>query len=512
MVMKSSMFWIAIVLIAQRIDAFSLSSSSTTTRPTTKLAAQNSGSCDVAIFGGGFGGLYTALAISREARLRKRDDLVIKLIDPSDEFVFLPLLYDLTVGTATEAEVCPRYSDLLQGTGIEHVKGSLRSLSGQQAVLTTSTDDVLQFRSAVISVGASPESILQAVPGASEFAQPFYTRVDAIKTKRLLSKLEQKGGELKIAVVGGGFGGVELAASVQRRIPGAEVTLLSKGPPMARTRAEGLVNQALMKLGVKIEDTTVDAIEQDVDGDGRYTIKRTGKEETREQWDAVLWTAGSRPSDPVCNGVDGLKLSDSGRLAIDSTLRCLSVDGGARAMIWSIGDCSEIVDVKDQPAVPKTAQAAMQQSDVVASNLISQLVGGSNQKEKEFVFQDLGSMLMLGGPNAAVLAPKEGSMLAPLFGPVLDTLEFTLGAADDLIAELPVVKELSGTAGLSLGSHGLGVDSGVAPGTLAGTITGAARRAVYAARMPTNQQRAVSVISAALSTAVALAKEASDRK
>lgn len=55
-------------------------------------------SCDVAIMGGGFGGLYTALALSEKAR-SKGEILDIVLVDPSDRFVFLPLLYDLVVGT-----------------------------------------------------------------------------------------------------------------------------------------------------------------------------------------------------------------------------------------------------------------------------------------------------------------------------------------------------------------------------------------------------------------------------
>jgi hypothetical protein len=65
--------------------------------------------------------------------------------------------------------------------------------------------------------------------------------------------------------------------------------------------------------------------------------------------------------------------------------------------------------------------------------------------------------------------------------------------------------------GLSLGGYGLGVDADIAPGTLAGTLGGAARRAVYAARMPTNRQRAYAATSAAIYTATALAKEASNQ-
>ena len=101
---------------------------------------------------------------------------------------------------------------------------------------------------------------------------------------------------------------------------------------------------------------------------------------------------------------------------------------------------------------------------------------------------------------------------------MLDTTARALRVADDMMGSassrgpallgLPTADEL----GLSLGGHGLGVpDNASSSGTLAGTLSGAARRAVYAVRMPTNQQKAVSLVSAAIATAAALAKEAAER-
>lgn len=128
-------------------------------------------------------------------------------------------------------------------------------------------------------------------------------------------------------------------------------------------------------------------------------------------------------------------------------------------------------------------------------------------------------MLTLGGPNAAVLAPGEKAMLGPIFTTALDATRVGLGIADSLFAQVsqspagqksgvgPVVEKL----GLSLGGYGLGVDDDSSPGTLSGTLSGAARRAIYALRMPTNRQRAKSAVLGALSTASALTKEVSDQ-
>jgi NADH:ubiquinone reductase (non-electrogenic) len=533
--MRLFSFLIHLVGLASVVNAFLPSSPSH--RPKSVMYANKKDNCDVAVFGGGFGGLYTALAISREARAKGRK-LDVALVVPSDQFVFLPLLYDLTMGTASEAEVCPYYRDMLADTGVRQVKASFDCFASPDlysANLTTTTTQeacALSFRACVVAVGATPESILASVPGASQYVQPFYTQENAQETRALLTRLESevKGGSSpRIAIVGGGYGGVELAACVKRKLPEGSVSLLTRGAPMKGTTAEPLVDKALSRLGVNVEVCSVKAIER-VDESETVKIKRSnmgdeGPEmEDDQPWDAVLWTAGSGPDYPVSKTMIGLEQVASGRIAVDSTLRCVwKKEGDAMARIgqppvWALGDCSEIIDTKDQPAVPKTAQAAMQQAETVASNVFAELQG--RDASKSFQYQDLGSMLTLGGPNAAVLGPREGSPLAPLFTSLLDTARVGLGLADEVLVQLSkspaaekagLTSEMVEKLGLSLGGYGLGVDADTAPGTLAGTLSGAARRAVYAARMPTNRQRAFAAASAAISTGAALAKEASEQ-
>lgn len=64
--------------------------------------AVGSGKPKVVIAGGGFGGLYSALRLAELARpaLHAEPAVDITLVDRSDRFVFLPLLYELAVGEA----------------------------------------------------------------------------------------------------------------------------------------------------------------------------------------------------------------------------------------------------------------------------------------------------------------------------------------------------------------------------------------------------------------------------
>lgn len=568
----------------------SKSSPSSSCSSTAILAATVYDQCDVAIVGGGFGGLYTALALDRMLQKSPRDllrKLDIALIDPSDDFVFLPLLYDLTMGTASTREVCPSYEELLEGTNIRHVKASLDGILD-----TTASDDgsnrigtigsgglpcrTLQLSSsnkgsqdtirlsfdkaAVLSVGATPQSILEKVKGATDFTQPFYTQTDAVDTRDALFRLEQKirrrkaaakptteVAKPKVAIVGGGYGGVELAACVARRLgTDANVSLLTRGPPMKGTRAESLVEQALNTLNVNIELCSVDAIEpvpsQQVtttttttttmsSGKKQYCdpvrIRRSaldGKEidvSNDEQWDIVFWTAGSMAADPVPNGMAELSMTASGRLAVNDKLQCKwnitslpDVVLPARLPpIFALGDCADIVPTP-QPNVPKTAQAAIQQADIVAFNILATL---QNQPARLFTFQDLGTVLNLGGPNGAVLGPQEDAQLSSVLIPLLDTARAGLNVADTVFDAIlnapttnPTSREVVERLGLSLGGYGLGVEDSKS-GTLSGTLSGISRRAIYSVRMPTNKQRAYAAASSFVSSISALAKEASDQ-
>jgi demethylphylloquinone reductase len=549
--------------------------------------------CDIAILGGGFGGVYTALAMKEQYDRRGNNlrgwqcnsngPLRIVLVEPKETFCFLPLLYDLTVGTATELEVCPSYTSLFQSSSsslctIQHVQAQFLALESSEngvdtvRVMPTTGTGPSKIRfgvAGIIAVGASPATILSQTPGAAQYAQPFYTADHAKQTRRLLNRLEElgeagpKAPRFRVAVIGGGYGGVELAACVARRLrTTADVTLLSRSPPLANTAAEALVMSALQSLGVATEIAQVTSLEEYQSDQAhenaatwlrRVVVRRRRVDGDNPSddvpFDAVLWTAGSSPSFPIstlltsddshnvdpCQGL--LRTMGSGRLAVDSTLRCqwstTTEHSLPQPRLWSLGDCAEVVAEKGTFSLPKTAQVAMQQADVVAHNVLLELpTRESNAKAKSspkiFVYQNLGTLMNLGGPNGALIAPSRGNradgdvqfstgdLVSSLMPTVLNSLGQALDVADQILLnqtsvsaalerQLGLVNPAS--LGLSFGSHGLGVPSGDSPGTLSGTLAGAARRVVYAARMPTNQQRALSLVSATVSTAAALAKE-----
>jgi NADH dehydrogenase FAD-containing subunit len=119
------------------------------------------------------------------------------------------------------------------------------------------------------------------------------------------------------------------------------VSLLSRRLPLGGSWAKIFVEQALKKLGVTIENVSVEELHQVADGAIR--VKRTANQagaptidDDNSPFDAVFWTAGSKPPDLL----PGLHRTESGRLAVRLILQCIHNDGTAILGLWAIGDCA----------------------------------------------------------------------------------------------------------------------------------------------------------------------------
>jgi len=154
----------------------------------------------VVVCGGGFGGLYTAIATKN-----KFPNVDVTLVDPKDKFVFLPLLYELATGSASIQEVAPSYEELLKGTNINFVQDSVCGVDVEnRTVRLRNTPDLMSYDQLVLAVGCEPR--INLVPGAAEHAIPFYRIEDAyvLQTKLRAFLADKSKSVIRIAVVGGG--------------------------------------------------------------------------------------------------------------------------------------------------------------------------------------------------------------------------------------------------------------------------------------------------------------------
>lgn len=388
----------------------------------------------VCILGGGFGGLYTALRLESLTWPDNKKPQVV-LIDQSDRFVFKPLLYELLSGEVDEWEIAPRFSDLLANTAVQFFKDRVKSLISRYHVGTngqTVSDSagvvhlesglLLEYDWLVIALGA--EAKLDVVPGSMEYAYPFSTLEEARRVNEKLTALERKyfGKEspIHVTVVGCGYSGVELAATIAERLQARGLvqainvnkTILPNAPPGNRESASRVLSsrnvQLLLGYFVRcirrkgdIETShELTNVEADLDDPERFVLElepaeRGLKRQTVEA-DLVLWTVGSKPLLPQLETVDqliDLSLNSRGQAETDETLR---VKGHPR--IFALGDSSALRD-RSGKLLPDTAQVAFQQADFAAWNLWAAI---NNRPLLPFRFQNLGEMMTLGRYDAAV--------------------------------------------------------------------------------------------------------------
>ncbi|MCP9860473.1 MULTISPECIES: NAD(P)/FAD-dependent oxidoreductase [unclassified Cyanobium] len=354
---------------------------------------------NVVIVGGGFGGLYTALALAQQ-----KDHPPVLLIEPNDRFLFLPLLYELLSGELRRWEIAPRYDGLLAGRGVAWLQDRVERIDADHQQLHTAAGRTLSFGRLVIATGAQSNTF--AVPGADRHSLGFRSLADVERLQCLVADLKSLRKPLqRIAVVGAGPTGVELACKLADMAEGsAVIELIEQGPqllPQSRAFNREQAALALRRRDVRLRTRTrVQAVEAEAitlqchpDGDSTVHSESLAVR-------AVVWTAGLSFAAPR---IDPAPACDSrGRLLCGPDL-CLQNHGD----LFVAGDLAAPVDpdgtAGEAPgaATPATAQVAFQQASVLATNLIRSLRG---EPLEPFQWNDLGEMMSLGVGEASLTA------------------------------------------------------------------------------------------------------------
>ncbi|KAK7318403.1 hypothetical protein RJT34_03103 [Clitoria ternatea] len=404
----------------------------------TNFAWRDSKKPRVCILGGGFGGLYTALRLeSLEWAEDKRPQII--LVDQSERFVFKPMLYELLSGEVDEWEIAPRFSDLLANTSVQFFQDRVKCLHpsdhwGMNGSKESSCGGTVHLESGllieydwlVLALGA--EAKLDVVPGAAEFAIPFSTLEDARKVNNKLTTLERKtfgkDFQISVAVVGCGYSGVELAATLAERLQNrgivrainVETTICPSATPGNREAALKVLSsrkvelllgyfvRCIRKLSESESSVTLAVVDEnciEVAPDfEKYILElqpaERGMQSKIIEADLVLWTVGTKPPLPQLEPSDVpfvIPLNARGQAETDETLR---VKGHPR--IFALGDSSALRDSNGR-ILPATAQVAFQQADFTGWNLWAAING---RPLLPFRFQNLGEMMTLGRNDAAI--------------------------------------------------------------------------------------------------------------
>ena len=348
------------------------------TQPTTKIC----------ILGGGFGGLYTALRLS-QLPWESTPKPEIILVDQSDRFVFSPLLYELLTRELQTWEIAPPYSELLQGTGIQFHQAAVSAIDINKQTVQLADKSKLNYDRLVLALGG--ETPLDLVPGAATYAYPFRTITDAYELEERLRILETTNPEkIRVAIVGAGYSGVELACKLADRVgEKGRFRLIERSDQILQTSPEfnrEAAKKALDSKGVFIDlETKVAAIDQD-----SISLEYKNQIDTIPV-DLVIWTVGTKVS-PVVKSLP-VKQNQQGKITTTPQLQVLE-----HPEIFALGDLADSLDAEGKQ-VPATAQVAFQQADYTAWNIWATI---TNRPLLPFRYQPLGEMMALGIDNATL--------------------------------------------------------------------------------------------------------------
>jgi demethylphylloquinone reductase len=341
----------------------------------------------ICILGGGFAGLYTAL------RLQKMDwgdhEREIILVDRSDRFIFTPLLYELLTQEMVTWEVAPTFQDLFKGTDIKFRQATVQSIDLDQKTVKFTENEILAYDQLVLAMGG--ETPLSGIPGVAEYGIPFRNLTDLSRLESRLRALENSDQEkIRVAIVGAGYSGVELACKLADRLGDRGrlrliemgEKILSAAPDFNREAAQ----KALSKKEVWIDlETSVTEITD-------VTIALKFREQVDQiPVDIVLWTIGTKVS-PAVAALD-LQRNQRGQIKTLATLQTID-----QPAVYALGDLAETID-QNGKVVAATAQSAIQQADFAAWNIWA---SSTSRSLLPFRYTNLGEMIALGQNNATL--------------------------------------------------------------------------------------------------------------
>jgi len=344
----------------------------------------------ICILGGGFGGLYTALRLSQMPWTSQNQPEIV-LVDKSDRFLFLPLLYELISDELQTWEIAPQFQDLLAGTGIQFHQGKVLEINSEEKIVHLQEGATLAYDYLVLSFGG--ETPTEIVPGAPELTYQFRSIADAYRLKERLQNLKNSDSEkIRVAIVGAGYTGVELACKIadvlgeagRVRLIDMSDRILAQATEYNRETAQ----KALEDHGIWVDlETTVSDLQPD-----SLALTYKGVTDTIPA-DMIVWTVGMK----VAEVIQALpfKKNPRGQIYVTPTLQVID-----HPEIFALGDAADCKDAEGQQ-VPTTAQVALQQADYAGWNIWAAI---ANKPLLPFRYTHLGEMMTLGTHAATITA------------------------------------------------------------------------------------------------------------
>ncbi|MGW0560686.1 NAD(P)/FAD-dependent oxidoreductase [Streptomyces sp. NPDC003016] len=370
------------------------------------------------IVGAGFAGHQAAKTLSREVR----DRAEIVLLNPTDYFLYLPLLPQVAAGILEPRRVTVSLPGTLPRVRLVLGEADRVDLASRRVHYTGPEGDAgeLEYDRLVLAVGSVNK--LLPVPGVSEYAHGFrglpealYLRDHVTRQIELAAATGDPGecaARCTFVVVGAGYTGTEVAA--QGKMFTDALVRKQRAWRHAKRKPRWLLLDIAPRILPELDRRLSQTADKVLRGRGVDVRTRTSvKEATPEgvllddgefvDTRSLIWCVGVRP-DPLVSEI-GLPV-ERGRLLVEPEL---NVPGHPE--VFACGDAAAVPDLtRPGEFTPMTAQHAARQGKVAGRNVAASLGYGERQAYRH---HDMGFLVDLGGVKAAA-----NPLGIPLSGPV----------------------------------------------------------------------------------------------
>ena len=329
---------------------------------------------DVVLVGGG----HSHVAVLRRFGMRPLPGLRLTLVTRDLLTPYSGMLPGLVAGhyTPEEAHVDLRRLARFAGARVVHAPATRLDLRSRQVFAAGRPPIAFDLLS--LDVGSQPA--LDAIEGAREHALGVKP-VDVFRERWAEAERDclGRGGRLRVAVIGGGAGGTELALALRHRLRAllaraglpadrAEVTLISEAPGvvpshapavrrrLARRLAEHGVRLLAQRRAVAVRPDRIEAVSSAPSGSSSFGAPGAGR--TVVPCDLAI--AATEASAPAWLRESGLDLDDAGFVRVRPTLQTIGAP-----FVFAAGDVASF----DGRTLPKSGVYAVRQGPVLAGNL-----------------------------------------------------------------------------------------------------------------------------------------------
>lgn len=348
----------------------------------------------VVIIGAGFAGVKVLSKLGRQ--LKNQAEII--LINPTNYFLFTPLLHEVATGSLFPENIIIPLRPLVAKAGAQFLETRVKGIDLKKRQVTTVAGK-LSYDYLVVAPGSTTNFF--DIPGAVEHCLTLKDLNDAIVIKNRLIKMferaatlppTERAAALTFVVVGGGPTGVELVAEIADFMTSAfkgfypesltfatKIILIHKDQAILPQFSDQLRTKSFNRLSARRIDVRLNESVTEVKKDG---LQLSGGEFIPSE--TVIWTAGVK-----AHSLDWEPepLSVNGRLTVDQFLRLTD-----RPEVFVLGDMGASLDRHHKP-LPMLAQVADQQATVVAKNIIRAL---NSKLPLPFHYHHRGSLVSLG--------------------------------------------------------------------------------------------------------------------